>query len=365
MEPFAFDESWDVVRALLPKDLEALARDRGCVRRLRGIESVEVLIRLLLMHGSGLSLEQAAWRAREQGLAELSGVALFKRLRQSGPLLEALCQHVLEGLQARLGTGQWPGGYRYRAIDATDISEPGATGSCWRVHYSLRLPQLSCDGFELSSYEKGETFKRWNIGADEVVLADRAYSHRGPIGELIKSDAKVVVRLNTGLFPLTHKTGKPMNLLKELQGLSVGKPEERRVWFSWAKKLVAIRLCVVRKTQAAADTSRKKALRRAQQDGVQLQEATLALADYVLVLTNLDAEMWAAPKVLELYRCRWQIELAFKRLKSLLALGHLPKKDPPSAQAWMHTKLLLALLTERLMWDAKLFFPWGCALQPD
>lgn len=82
------------------------------------------------------------------------------------------------------------------------------------------------------------------------------------------------------------------------------------------------------------------------------------------MLTNLDAEAWSATNILELYRCRWQIELAFKRLKSLLRLGHLPKKDPDSARAWMQLKLLLALVTEQLCYDARFFSPWGYRLEP-
>lgn len=38
--------------------------------------------------------------------------------------------------------------------------------------------------------------------------------------------------------------------------------------------------------------------------------------------------------VMALYRLRWQMELVFKRLKSVLGLGHLPKKDPASARGW-------------------------------
>jgi hypothetical protein len=79
------------------------------------------------------------------------------------------------------------------------------------------------------------------------------------------------------------------------------------------------------------------------------------------VLTSLSAEDWSDRAVLDLYRCRWQVELAFKRLKSLLQLGHLPKKDPSTAQAWMHLKLLLALLIEELLFEAKFMFPWGTA----
>ena len=116
-------------------------------------------------------------------------------------------------------------------------------------------------------------------------------------------------------------------------------------------------------TRLAAEWAKRKARRRAQRKQRQLQADTLELGEYILVLTNLDAEAWSGANILELYRCRWQIELAFKRLKSLLKLGHLPKKDPASARAWMQLKLLLALITEKLCEDARFFSPWGYRLE--
>jgi len=62
-------------------------------------------------------------------------------------------------------------------------------------------------------------------------------------------------------------------------------------------------------------------------------------------------------QVLELYRVRWQIELRFKHLKSLLGLGCLPKYDEQSCRAWIQAKLLCSLLIERLMREAEFFSP--------
>ena len=62
---------------------------------------------------------------------------------------------------------------------------------------------------------------------------------------------------------------------------------------------------------------------------------------------------------LEYYRRRWQIELAFKRMKSLAGLGHLPKKDPASARAWLYGKLFVSLLAEHMIQAARAFSPWG------
>ena len=65
---------------------------------------------------------------------------------------------------------------------------------------------------------------------------------------------------------------------------------------------------------------------------------------------------------MDLYRGRWQIELVFKRLKSLLEAGHVPKSDDDSAKAWMQAKILSALLVDRVLLEGKFFSPWGFAL---
>ncbi len=95
---------------------------------------------------------------------------------------------------------------------------------------------------------------------------------------------------------------------------------------------------------------------------MQVRPETLQLAAYVLVWTNLDAS-YSSKRVLELYRQRWQIEMAFKRLKSLAQLGHLPKRDPESSRAWLYGKLLLALLGQKLGRLGRDVSPWGYPLE--
>ena len=72
---------------------------------------------------------------------------------------------------------------------------------------------------------------------------------------------------------------------------------------------------------------------------------TLEFAKYVTVFTIRSSGSTA--DVLRSYRMRWQIELAFKRLKGLAQLGHVPKHDERSARAWLYGKLLVSLLAQR------------------
>jgi IS4 transposase len=85
----------------------------------------------------------------------------------------------------------------------------------------------------------------------------------------------------------------------------------------------------------------------------------LFYAQFVLVLSTFAAAAFSAGQVLEAYRYRWQIELVFKRLKQIVQLGHLPKRQDDSAQAWLYGKLFVALLTEKLLAHARAVSPWG------
>jgi len=361
----ALPEEWEILRGWLPEDLDARARRHEFFQRARGLTDGERWLRLILMHvAGGLSLEQTAVRAGELGLAQISGVALFKRLRKAERWLQDLCQHLLAEQQRRLGRCAWPSDYRVRAIDATDVQEPGSTGTDWRIHYSIRLPELVCDHYELTDETAGEKLGRFHFGKGQLILADRGYSHRAGAAKVLDSGAALLLRWNPAVLPVQAAGAKEFDLLSKLRTLTKRNAGDWKVQFQYEGKTYALRLCALRKNRVAAQRARSKALRKAQRNGTEVQEASLELTQYVLVLTSLPVK-FSAQEVLQLYRCRWQIELAFKRLKSLLGIGHVPKSDDQSARAWMQAKILTALLLERLLLEAKIFSPWGYELPHD
>ncbi len=92
---------------------------------------------------------------------------------------------------------------------------------------------------------------------------------------------------------------------------------------------------------------------------------TLEYAKYMIVFTTFPATEFSPTEVLECYCTRWQVELVFKRFKSLGDLGHLPKHDGHSARAWLYGKLFAALLVEKLIGHAPSISPWGYDLGPE
>lgn len=109
MDGVTFCEGWQIVRGWLPADLEERAKREGLIRQAGEPLDAECWLRLILMHvAGGLSLDQTTVRALELGWAELSAVALFRRLLQAQPWLENLTQYVLREQCQRLGAGDGP-----------------------------------------------------------------------------------------------------------------------------------------------------------------------------------------------------------------------------------------------------------------
>ena len=361
MDATTLNREWGVITDLLPPEWQELARETGALRRARQVRDPSTLLFLILLHvASGLSLRQAAARAQVMGLAKISDVALMKRLRGAERWLHALAARMYLSSPFHNPTNDAPPTRRIRVVDATNVTEPGSTGTDWRIHYVLQLPSLECDFFEVTDSSGGESYKRLPVRAGDVILGDRGYAHREGVAAVVRGGGDVVVRLNASNFPLLSE-GRPFDLLAAMRTLHGYEPGEWDVEFEASGQRYAARVCAIRKSDEAAQRAKKHLLKSAGKKGRQVQPQTLEMAEYITVLTTLGEETTTA-QVLELYRGRWQVELAFKRMKTLLGAGHVPKADPESARAWIYAKLLTVLLIERLGQEARLFSPWGFRL---
>jgi len=74
-----------------------------------------------------------------------------------------------------------------------------------------------------------------------------------------------------------------------------------------------------------------------------ISERSIEHNAFIVLATNLS---YTPEQIFELYRARRQIEMVFKRLKSLFDFGNVPAKNPNSVKAWLYGKLLLAGICE-------------------
>lgn len=352
-------DDWEIVREFLPPGWEEQARKTGAWRRSgRKLAGPDALLRILMIHlAAGYSLKETATRARQAGLGELSAVAIHKRLLASEEWLRWLAakeRALLEPKAPRLNQQR-----RLRAVDATTVSEPGSTGTDWRLHYAINLTNLQCDFFELTDVHGGETWRRVPVENGDVVLGDRVYSNPAGVSHVLRAGGDVLVRLNPHTLPLYTADDKRLQVLSAVRRLKVGQYLDLpAVVKSASGETFTGRMIALRRSAAATRREQRRIQQKASKQQKPVSEQRLRTARYLLIWTSLPA-VHAASEIAEYYRWRWQIELGFKRMKSILGLGHLPKKDPATARAWLHGKLLISLLVERMIQAANTFSPWG------
>ncbi len=358
------EQQWPYLVALLPADvdLESIAVETGALVRRRGVGSADALLRLVFGYAiCGLSLRQTAAWAEVSSIAHLSNVALLKRLRKCDAWLgRLLALKLAERADPPAVRAEHP---RVRLVDATSIRHPGATTTSWRVHLGYDLRRCCIDHIELTDVCGGETLTRFAFKPGELVVGDRGYANRRGLHHVVQAGALFVVRLHWHNLPFEDG----FDLFEWLPTLPDASAAEMDVKIAASENngipSTAVRIVALRKSEAAAEEARRRVLRAASRKGRTTDPRTLVAAGYVCLVTNAPRENLSAAEVLGLYRFRWQVERAFKRMKGLLELGDLPTKDPPMARTYLYAKLLGALLLEDLTDRFLDFSPWGYRLR--
>ena len=187
---------------------------------------------------------------------------------------------------------------------------------------------------------------RYPVQKGELILGDRAYGTARGVHAVQQAEADVVVRFN----PATLRTCNEERRRILLQEKETDVPKTGAVEFQ-----------IIIPVPPNPNKSHKswnlaKAIAWVPARAIAARTRT---GEVIWILTTLNAATLPAIAVLALYRLRWQIELAFKRLKSLLAFGHVPKSNDPSAKSWMQAKILTSLMIERVALCGRFFSPWG------
>jgi hypothetical protein len=153
---------------------------------------------------------------------------------------------------------------------------------------------------------------------------------------------------------LTSKDGAAFDLIDHLKTLPDDQvPHEIDVQARVSHGVtVPIRLIILRKTPEATDATRKTLRTQASHKQKTLDPKSLIAAEFLVLGTTLPAAGHPAEEVLAAYRLRWQSELAFKRLKSLIHIDKLPAHTDLGARSWLYPHLILALLCGDLSQDS-------------
>jgi hypothetical protein len=337
---------WPSLLSALPSnlDLTALARSKKAIVRSRRVADGETLLRLALWYGPcGMSLRSASAFSTGTEAAVLSDVALFKRLAGAGDWLEAVAAALLaEKLSDEIGPPR-----PIVIVDGTSIGAPGGNGSDWILHGRCD-PETGFNGFELTDQHGGETLTRHAFRAGDIVLADRGYAHIKGLRHVLDQGADFIVRTGWKKLALRDEEGGKFDPLARFQDLQPGQTVDVAITIATPDGPLPVRLVVFAKDEIAVQAEVRRVNRKAAKNQCPVNPRSQMAARYMMIVTSLDPQTYPAEKILALYRRRWQIEIAFKRLKSLIHINRLPAKNKSLARTWLYAHLVFALLIDKL-----------------
>jgi hypothetical protein len=334
-------------------DLDALAWQTKAIERKRKIDTGTNLLRLALARGpGGLSLSATAAWATMLGFPAMSDPGVKYRLDKAVGFLNAVMTSQLEAKSTGASV-RWTGRI-LRACDGTCISKRGSKGTDWRVHAVYDLGRGGFSHLDLTDGHAGEAIDRGTPVAGEVRIGDRNYATAPSLRRFHQeSDNKAdfIVRVRWRGFSLSLADGSAFDLIDHLGTLPNDMAPHEVMVQAKVGPLdppLPLRLVIQRKSPEATEATRKKLISEASRKQKALDPRSLLAAEFMIVGTSLPVEGYPAAEVLAVYRLRWQIELAFKRLKSLLHIDKLPTFTENASRSWLCAHLIMALLCDDL-----------------
>jgi hypothetical protein len=348
--------STDNIRLLmkhLPEGYEAASKETGAMRRTgRVINNPYDLMWLLLTHLSqGQTLVNMSALSKASGIGQLSDVAFMKRLMNCGDWFKWVLQRLSSVSVADYLKPKGLGNYRVLAVDASDVNSGVSKFSkSWHLHFALDVFTLTSHEFKITDSKIGETLVNFTAIKGDLFLADRVYVSKKGISHCLSNEADFILRLRSDAFLMYLDNGERADLLKLLTDMGTNEAVDIPVSVDlsdYGLGIKRMRVCALKKSEEAIEKAMKRIDSKAKQHK-KISAGAKQFNEYIAVITSLPYDV-SADEVLAAYRYRWQVELYFKRLKSLLGTGEVPKKRAECMEAWLNGKMILAVLFEVLL----------------
>ena len=351
MSTLNLDRDWKKLLSFLPSDYRELAEKHKQLQVQYGnarITNADDLLRAVLLHvGADMPLRQTAALLAESGGPVVSPNCVHMKMRHAAPYLQALVARMTSWTPA-YAPEKW-GGYELVAVDGTAFAGRCATGTDARIHAAVRLADLSIYSASAADVSVGESLRRFSWMPGQLVIADRGYSTASGIEHVASQGADGLVRINRGALPLFTRRNAPFDIEAFLRTIGEGEVVERKVRVRARTgdllrdidgRLVATRL--------PADKAEEARQRLRAENGPTVTAESLEMAAYVALFTTAPIARLSAAQCMDVYRLRWQIELVFKRWKSICHFDRLPNERSDTILSWLYGKLLLGLIVDRI-----------------
>ncbi len=232
---------------------------------------------------------------------------------------------------------------RFNGVYAEDLTDLGPAGKAL-VRYDIAAGTIAA--LELLPADAAEVpaaAARPTPPPGSVRLADRGFFDAAALKRLTAAGVHWVTRIRTGT-KVSAAGAAFVPLADWLAGRVAGRVD-RAVRVGEGDP-VAGRLIARRCPPAVAAERRRRLAKTARRKGQLGGRAAQVLCEWTVYFTDLPADRFGEAELEVLYRCRWQVELLFKRLKSLGGVGKCGGRRPDRHRVETLAKLLAAVVAE-------------------
>ena len=318
-------EEWNRLRC---KIVEVLEKEH-VVKRKRVVHNCDVILDAAYMY----IIENFSYQRLADAMAvkydvKMSDTAWKKQLGKVAPVLfNALEQYITE--YAKRFQPEIPNKFleceHAHAIDATDVAQVGKEKAVMRVHTQMSLNEHGEVHMTITDNHTSENVTRLPIHKGHLYIADRGYGYAGQLSSLMKAEADFVTRISPGKIKL-YEDEKCTKRVEFPAVLSEKTSIELTAFFQYKKAVYPVRVVGEQVPADKQEQAEEKVCKKAKKNSVkEMKPTTILYSKWMIVATSLPSKIPAA-NILRGYRERWQIELLFKRSKTLLGLK---KRDYP------------------------------------
>jgi hypothetical protein len=183
------------------------------------------------------------------------------------------------------------------------------------------------------------------IPAGGIRVADLGYFDLGQLAELDRRNVYWITRIQPSTA-LWDEQGQPLDVAHLMHGVEGALDQPVRVG---AQECLAARLIVTRAPNDVVRKRRERLQKDAARRGRKVSQRQLDWCRWTVVVTNIPPELLTVHEALVLLKMRWQIELLFKRWKSLGQVGDSRSTNPWRVLIETYAKLLGMVITHWLL----------------
>ena len=183
---------------------------------------------------------------------------------------------------------------------------------------------------------------------DDLLLVDQGYFKVNTLAEIAAKDAFFLTRFFVRTKLKDAHTQTPIDLVKHLGRMRDNACEMNVLIGGGEIPQVACRLIALRVSEQVANERRRRLKKAANKKGRTISKLHLSMCDWTLLITNVPQGWLPLEMVRALYTVRWQIELLFKQLKSVLRIHQSNTGKENRLRCELYGKLIGAVIIHRI-----------------